>query len=78
MKEKKIRIEITQSEFARLYQEAPAESLLKKILNKKIDDIVKREIYTDMMKAPTEEEKETARKTYLDKIGVPESFRWSC
>lgn len=76
MKEKKIRLEITQTEFAQLYQEAPAESTLKKILDRKVDDIVKHEIYTDMMKAPTEEEKETARKMYLDKIGIPESFRW--
>ena len=26
--------------------------------------------------APTEEEKEKARKEYLDRRGVPESFRW--
>lgn len=76
MKEKKIRLEITQTEFAQLYQEAPAESTLKKILDRKVDDMVRRELFSDMMKAPTEEEKETARKMYLDKIGIPESFRW--
>ena len=26
--------------------------------------------------APTEEEKEKARREYLDKRGVPDSFRW--
>lgn len=28
------------------------------------------------LSAPTEEEKERARKEYLDRRGVPESFRW--
>lgn len=74
--EKKIRLEITQLEFAKLYQEAPEGSVLRKLLDKKIDDMVKREYFTDMLKAPTEEDRENARKAYLDKIGVPMSYRW--
>lgn len=76
MKDKKIRLEITQLEFAKLMQEAPEGSELRKILDKKIDDMVKREYFSDMLKAPTEAERETARKAYLDKIGVPAAFRW--
>ena len=76
MKDKKIRLEITQLEFAKLYQEAPETSTLRKILDRKIDDMVKREMYSDMLKANTDAEREEARRAYLDKIGVPESFRW--
>ena len=45
-------------------------------LEKKLDAMVMRELYTKYMTAPTEEEKEKARKEYLDRRGVPESFRW--
>ena len=76
MKQQKIRLEITQLEFAKLIQEAPEHSTLRLVLDKKIDDMVKREIYTDMLKAPSEQERQAARLAYLDKIGVPESFRW--
>ena len=75
-REKKIRLEVTQIEFARLMQEAPEGSVLRQILDKKIDDMVRREYYTDMLKAPTEAEREEARQLYLDKIGVPAAFRW--
>ena len=37
-------------------------------------EIVK--LYTQYKTAPTEEEKEKARREYLDKRGVPDSFRW--
>ena len=45
-------------------------------LEKKLDAMVMRELYTKYKTAPTEEEKEKARKEYLDRRGVPESFRW--
>ncbi len=76
MKDKKVRIEISQLEFAKLYQEAAEGSVLRKILDRKIDDMVKREMYSDMLKATTDEERKEAREAYLDKIGVPTSFRW--
>ena len=49
---------------------------IKKGLEKKLDALVMRELYTKYKTAPTEEEKERARKEYLDRRGVPESFRW--
>ncbi len=45
-------------------------------LEKKLDALVMRELYTKYKTAPTEQEKEEARRKYLDKRGVPDSFRW--
>ena len=49
---------------------------IKKGLEAKLDAIVKHELYTKYKTAGTEEQREQARKEYLDKIGVPDSFRW--
>ena len=49
---------------------------IKKDLEKKLDALVMRELYTKYKTAPSEEEREKARREYLDKRGVPESFRW--
>lgn len=49
---------------------------IKQGLEKKLDAMVMRELYTKYKTAPTEEEKERARKEYLDRRGVLESFRW--
>ena len=49
---------------------------IKKGLEKKLDALVMRELYTKYKTAPSEEEREKARREYLDKRGVPESFRW--
>lgn len=65
---KKIRLELTQLEFARLYQESETLPTLRKILDKKIDDMIKRELYQDYINAKTEAEKEKARKIYVNKI----------
>ena len=48
----------------------------KKGLEKKLDALVMRELYTKYKIAPSEEEREKARREYLDRRGVPESFRW--
>ena len=45
-------------------------------LSDKVQKIADREIYTIYKTAPTEEEREKARKKYLDSKGIPESFRW--
>ena len=45
-------------------------------LTDKLSAIVKREIYTRSKTASTPAEREEARRAYLDKIGVPEDFRW--
>lgn len=49
---------------------------IKKELMDKLDSITMRQLYSKYKTAPTEEEKEKARKEYLDKRGVPDSFRW--
>lgn len=51
-------------------------SEIKKGLMDKMDSMVMRELYSKYKTAPTEEEKEKARLEYLDKRGVPDSFRW--
>jgi len=46
-------------------------------LEQKLDSMVRHELYTKYKTAPTAEEQETARKEYLDRRGVPNSFRWN-
>lgn len=45
-------------------------------LEKKIDAVINRGIYTKYKHAETTEEKEHARQEYLDRKGVPSDFRW--
>lgn len=49
---------------------------IQKGLEEKFDAMVMRDLYTKYKSAPTKEEQEKARREYLDKRGVPESFRW--
>jgi len=49
---------------------------IRRRLEKKLDSMVRHELYAKYKTAPTEEEREKARKEYLDKRGVPDSFRW--
>lgn len=49
---------------------------IKKGLEEKVDALVMRELYTKYKTAPTDEEREKARREYLDKRGVSDSFRW--
>ena len=49
---------------------------IKKQLTNKVDALVMRELYSKYKTAPTEEEKERARKEYLDRRGISEKFRW--
>lgn len=49
---------------------------IKKGLEKKLDALVTRELYTKYKTAPSEEEREKARLEYLARRGVPSSFRW--
>lgn len=50
--------------------------LIKQSLECKLEAMIKHDLYTKYKTAPTEEEKETARKEYLDRIGMLDSFRW--
>lgn len=45
-------------------------------LEEKLNAMVQHELYAKYKTAPTEEEREQARREYLDRRGVPESFRW--
>jgi hypothetical protein len=45
-------------------------------LQEKLDAMVKRELYTKYKMAGTPEEREKARQEYLEKVGIPEDFRW--
>lgn len=49
---------------------------IKQGLEKKLDVMVMRKLYTKYKTALMEEEKEKARKEYLDRRGVPKRFRW--
>lgn len=59
-----------------LMEDVGYESEIKQELEKKLDKMVMRDLYGKFKTAPTEEERERARKEYLDRRGVPESFRW--
>ena len=63
-------LEYSDEETSDLYYEIKSE------VQKKMDRISMRTNYTAYKTAPTEEEREAARKKYLDERGVPESFRW--
>ena len=45
-------------------------------LEEKLDAMVRHELYVKYKTAPTEEEREQERLEYLDRRGVPKSFRW--
>ena len=45
-------------------------------LEKKLDAMVLRELYGKAKTALTEGEREKARQEYLDRRGIPNSFRW--
>ena len=58
-----------------LMEDVDCENEIKQELEKKLDKMVMRDLYGKFKTAPTEEEREQARKEYLDRRGVPESFR---
>lgn len=45
-------------------------------LQEKLEAMVKRELYTRYKTAGTQEEREKARREYLEQVGIPENFRW--
>ena len=45
-------------------------------LEQKFDAMMRRELYTKSKTAKTQEEREEARKAYLDKVGMHRDFRW--
>lgn len=52
------------------------EEIIRQGLERKLDTMVNRELYSKYKTAPTEEEREKSRQEYLDRRGIPDSFRW--
>lgn len=59
-----------------LVEDESCEREIKRELEKKLDRMVLRDLFGKSKTAPTQEEREQARQEYLDRRGVPESFRW--
>ena len=68
-----MRLEISEADFVRLYQESTEGSFLREVLDKKMDSIIERDFYRTAYKdkKATPEEKENARKEYLLRRGIP-------
>ena len=59
-----------------LMENYEGEDSIRKGLEKKLNAMVDRELYSKYKTAPTEEEREESRQEYLERKGIPESFRW--
>ena len=46
-------------------------------LSQKLDAMLNRQFYSQYKTAPTEEQREQVRQEYLDRRGVPQSYRWT-
>ena len=49
---------------------------IKKELNSKMERLIDRQIYTKSKMGTSKEDRENARREYLERKGIPESFRW--
>ena len=59
-----------------LIDDDSCEKEIKQRLEQKLDRMVLHDLYVKSKTAPTAEERERARKEYLDRRRVHESFRW--
>ena len=59
-----------------LMEDESCEREIKQELEKKLDRMVMRDLFGKSKTARTKEERDQARKEYLDRRGVLESFRW--
>ena len=69
-------VQIPYDLFIDLVQEDDYAEDIRRSLEEKLDAMVRHELYVKYKTAPTEEEREQARLEYLNRRGVPESFRW--
>ena len=53
-----------------------SEEIIRQGLERKLDTMVNRELYSKYKTAPSEEERKKSRQEYLDRRGIPENFRW--
>jgi hypothetical protein len=49
---------------------------IKKALEGKLDALLRHDTYSAYKTADSPREREAARQRYLDKVGVPQDFRW--
>lgn len=59
-----------------LMEDRDCGDVIRRELEGKLETLVRRELYTKYKTAPAAEDREKARREYLDRRGVPESFRW--
>ena len=59
-----------------LMENYESEEKIRQGLERKLDTMVNRELYSKYKTAPSEEEREKSRQEYLDRRGIPENFRW--
>lgn len=59
-----------------LMENYESEEIIQQGLERKLDTMVNRELYSKYKTAPSEEEREKSRQEYLDRRGIPENFRW--
>ena len=59
-----------------LMENYESEETIRQGLERKLDTMVNRELYSKYKTAPTEEEREKSRQEYLVRRGIPDSFRW--
>lgn len=81
MYEKVKQIKIDEDLFRMIYQyfiygRKDETELIKAGLKDKMDKMILRNIYTESKTAESVEERENARKDYLDRKEIPEDFRW--
>lgn len=59
-----------------LHEETDCQEEIQMELQKKLDCIINRNLYSQYKNAPTPEEQEKARQEYLDRKGIFSNFRW--
>ena len=59
-----------------LLGETDAEEEIKTHLKKKLDALAEHQLYTRSKKAASQNEREQARKEYLERRGISATFRW--
>jgi hypothetical protein len=59
-----------------LLDETDAEEEIKTHLMKKLDALAEHQLYTRSKKAASQNEREQARKEYLERRGISAAFRW--
>ena len=59
-----------------LMENYESEEIIRQGLERKLDTMVNRELYSKYKTAPSEEEREKSRQEYLDRRGIQADFRW--